>query len=209
MGIFKINNIFADEELSFINDIINNKYIPRTETGEYIPFDWEFHAGIDSNLGRLQFNLSDQFGNPNTSTNQRLSDIASEAFYSDCQLPWSLNNVLYAEYSGKYGTPNLPPHFDGETSDIIINYQFDSNTSWDIGIGTDLYKLENNSAIVFNANEHIHWRPHKTFSNDEYIKMIFFRFCTTPPTDYSHKTLSQDNEVFKDAIAIRDRLIQH
>lgn len=209
MSISKINNVFADEELLLIDSIINNKYIPRTETGEYIAFDWEFHAGIDSNLGRLQFNLSDKFGNPHTSINERLSDIASEAFYFDCKLPWSLNNVLYAEYSGKYGTPNLPPHFDGETSDIIINYQFDSNTSWDIGIGTELYKLENNSAVVFNANEHIHWRPHKTFTNDEYVKMIFFRFCTTPPTDYSHKTLSQDHAVFKDARAFRDSLSQH
>lgn len=209
MRISKINNVFADEELSFIDSIINNKYIPRTETGEYIAFDWEFHAGIDSNLGRLQFNLSDQFSNYNTSINQRLLSIASEAFYSDCKLPWSLNNVLYAEYSGKYGTPNLPPHFDGETSDIIINYQFNSNTSWDLGIGTDIYKLENNSAIVFNANEHIHWRPHKTFTNDEYVKMIFFRFCTTPAADYSHKALSQDHEVFKDAIAFRNSLGQH
>lgn len=206
MGITKITNIFSDDDLSDLNNIINNKYIPTLENGEYIPFDFEIDAGIDKNLGRLQFNLSEHFKNPHTSMNERLNDIAKEAFYANCELPWKINNVLYANYSGKYGVPNLPPHFDGEVSDLIINYQLESNTSWDIGIGTDLYKLDNNSAVVFNANEHIHWRPHKEFTSDEYVKMIFFRFCTTPPTDYSHKTYSQDHSLFNEVRQFRDSL---
>lgn len=209
MSIRKITNIFSDDELSDLNNIINNKYIPTLDNGEYIQFNMEADAGIDQYLGRLQFNLSEELKNPNISIRQKINDIAEECFYANCKLPWSLRNILYVNYSGKYGTPNLPPHFDGEVSDIIINFQLDSNTSWDLGIGTTLYKLENNSAVVFNANENIHWRPHKDFTDDEYVKMIFFRFCTHPATDYSDKAYSQDHPIYQEAREFRDSLNQH
>jgi hypothetical protein len=206
MSIRKITNIFSDHDLSDLNNIINNKYVPTLEDGQYVPFDLSISAGIDKNLGRLQFDISEYFQNPHTSLNETINDIARESFYENCGLPWSLGSVLYVEYNKKYGTPTLPPHFDGEISDIIINYQLDSNTSWDLGIGLDIYRFENNSAILFNPNEHIHWRPHKEFEDDKYVKMIFFRFNTIPHRDYSYQTYSQDHEVFKEVSNFRNGL---
>lgn len=116
-------------------------------------------------------------------------------------------SASFAEYSSKYGQPNLPPHFDGDTNSLIIDYQYKGNTSWGLGVDTTLFDMENNKAIIFNPNEYPHWRPHKIFEEGEVITMIFFRFPDgSGKTDYSHKRYSQQDEIFADIRKIRDNL---
>ncbi len=117
------------------------------------------------------------------------------------------NNYVSVVYSSEYGEPNLPPHFDGDSTDLIINYQLDSNTSWDIALDTEVYPMEDNSALIFNPNESIHWRPHKTFKEGEYVRMVFFRFYNPAGrSDYSHLNFMQDDAIFKEPNKLREKL---
>jgi len=200
MSIHKINNIFSEEELKSIYEIIYNTHIPILKDGSYIPAADNFGTGVDSTLGRLQIGnlqgLSKQI-------KDKLADIAHSL--SDTAL--SMDHALYVEYSSKYGAPNLPPHFDYDTNDMIINFQLEANTSWDLGLGLETYSLENNSALIFNGNEHIHWRVHKKFNDGEYVRMIFFRFYNSEKrSDYSHLNYLQDDDVFKEVRDFRDSL---
>lgn len=111
------------------------------------------------------------------------------------------------KYSLDYGTPDLPPHYDGDDTDIIFNYQLESNTVWPLGLDKEVIELQDNSALIFNPNSNIHWRPIKKFEPGEYVKMIFFRFRDqTNPSDYSHLRLSQNSPAFEEARAARKTL---
>jgi hypothetical protein len=115
--------------------------------------------------------------------------------------------VLSVEYSLAYGKPDLPPHFDGDDTDLIVNYQFDSNTDWPLGVNGELIELESNSGVLFNPNSNLHWRPLKTFKEGEYVKMIFFRFRNpVTPSDYSHLRLTQEDPIFDEARKARGTL---
>jgi hypothetical protein len=112
---------------------------------------------------------------------------------------------IFAEYESKYGQPNLPPHFDGDTNSLIVDYQYKGNTCWGLGVDTTVFEMEDNKAIIFNPNEHPHWRPRKVFEDGEFLTMIFFRFPdNSGKTDYSHMRISQDDEIFAEVCKVRD-----
>jgi hypothetical protein len=186
MGIVKINNILSWEELDFIKNLIENS---------------EFE--IDKDLGRMRISrtLNDKFSKDIL---DKLYEIANQS----TDIPLTMSHAICVEYSAKYGQPNLPPHFDGDTNDLIINMQLESNTSWDIGLNLNTYTLEDNSALVFNGNTEVHWRVHKEFKGNEYIRMMFVRFYNSKNiSDYSH--LSQywpSHDIFKEANLLRDSI---
>lgn len=176
----KFNDVLSTAELEELNEIIT------------IVNDFE----IDKNLGREQITL-----NISNEIKQKLISLINKAFDTDL----IMSSISYAHYSNKYGTPNLPPHFDGDYNDIILDFQLSSNTSWNLGLGHNKYALQDNSAIAFNPNEIIHWRPIKEFKDGEYIKMIFFRFCkASGRSDYSDRIYSQDHQIFKEINELRE-----
>jgi hypothetical protein len=182
MSILKVSNLFSDKEMMYLNNVISA--LPTLD---------------DPNLGRVQnsFDLTDN------SINTKIHHLANSI--SDKKLHF--NTASYAYYSSLHGEPNLPPHFDSDSTDIIIDYQLEANISWDLGVNTELYPLENNSAIVFNPNTNIHWRPHRRFEDGEYVKMLFFRFIGVDSiSDYSYTDYSLDHDVFKQAREFRDSL---
>lgn len=185
MANYKVDNIFSTEELDIIKQTVSTS-------------DYE----IDQNLGRKRIgDIQNSFNRDMTYT---LYEIARQ--YTD--LPLSMDHALYVEYSAKYGKPNLPPHFDGDTNDLIINMQLESNTRWDLGINLETFTLEDNSALVFNGNKEIHWRVHKEFKEDEFVSMIFIRFYNSQKrSDYSYLPNHPDDERFKEVKALRDSLI--
>lgn len=186
-------NIFTQEQLDYLANIIDNTNIPVMD-GEYVSFDKNNGTGLCTHLGRLQI------GNIKPS----LSPDIHEALKPLIDPSLAMEHAMYVEYNAKYGQPNLPPHIDGDKNDLIINFQLSSNTSWDIGLGTETFTPEDNSALVFNGNTNVHWRPHKTFNEDEYVKMIFFRFYNPEnPSDYSHISNNQTDPLFDDARAVR------
>ena len=113
----------------------------------------------------------------------------------------------YVEYSSEYGEPNLNPHYDGDFNEFIIDYQFQSNTSWPLGVDLELHELQDNSAILFRPNGSAHWRPRKTFQPGEYVRMFFFRFFDpNNPADNSHLPNHHQDEAFSEVNAFRDSL---
>lgn len=192
IGVHQFKNIFSNEELNGINQAIENIIIP----AEY---DKNNGVGINKELGRLQFGGLHGIDDINKKVNEIVNSIVPK--------PLAMAHAMSVEYSAKYGHPVLPPHYDHDTNDIVVDFQLSANTRWDLGVDLKNYEMLDNSALVFNANEHIHWRPHKTFKDGEYVRMVFWRFYdANNPSDYSHLDLTQGNEIFKQANDFRDSL---
>ena len=183
MQVSKFSNLFSKEEVDFLFDLVDKSVINN-----------------DERLGRSISTL-DQTINFNPMLEKIVKNLNIKNF--------QVSSVTYVEYNNKYGKPNLPPHYDGDFNELIVNYQLESNTSWDVGVDKETYSTEDNSALVFNPNKHIHWRPIKNFDDGEYLKMLFFRLChrdKSKRNDYSELSLSMDHEVFKEINKLRDSL---
>ena len=192
MSIKKINNVFLSEEIKSLQGSID-KIIFKNDNA------------LGRQIGQIEIPYSLQ---------KKLQNIAnyfvfgfSNTFSSPESAILTYSGTVYAEYNNKFGKPNLPPHLDHDTNDVIINYQLSGNIKWEIGLNKKLYCLEDNSALIFNGNKEIHWRPHKIFKDDEFLKMLFFRFGNkNNPSDYSHLDVMLDDEMFKEYNAFRDSL---
>lgn len=184
MGIARVDNIFSWDELQILNNI-----------------EAPHQPEVDDYLGRIYF------GDIKSRLTQEMKDKLYKIVDDISDAPLVMDHALYVEYNAKYGRPNLPPHFDGDTNDLIINMQIASNTDWDLGLNLDIRKLADNSALVFNGNTEIHWRPHKEFQEGEYVKMLFIRFYNSAKrSDYSHLPNHPDSEIFKEVREFRDSL---
>jgi hypothetical protein len=184
MSITKVDNVFSWEHINLINEIIST-----------------YETDDDYTLGRVCI------GDIKYSFTQAITDRLYKIVDDISDAPLVIDHALYAEYNGKYGQPNLPPHFDGDTNDLIINIQLSSNTRWDLGLNLETHQLEDNLAMVFNGNTEIHWRPHKEFQEGEYVKMLFVRFYNSVNlSDYSYLPMNQSDEIFKEVRELRDSL---
>lgn len=194
-------DVLSPEEIDIVNKIIDHVHIPVGPDGKYVNMEGNGGTGICEQLGRLQ--IGDiAYELPKDIVN-KLTDLAN----SISDQPLIMSHAMYVEYSGKHGVPDLPPHFDRDTNNLIINMQLASNTRWDLGINVETYTLEDNSALIFNGNTNIHWRVHKKFTEDEYVKMLFIRFHDPKNRpDYSLESNDQDYEAFKGAIELRAKL---
>lgn len=200
MNVYKINDLFSNTELDVLYAFINRIVIPIKDDGTYIydTGNGKEECAVSKDLGRIQ---------SSSEVPKEVCDTLFKIARDTSSKELSCSGMTYVEYNKKYGTPNLPPHFDGDQSEIIINYQISSNTSWDIGLNKDLYKIKNNSAIVFNPNKNIHWRPHKVFAEGEYVRMIFFRFQDVNNTvNNLHLRYSKNHEIYDEANKLRDSL---
>ena len=189
-NIKKYNNIFTEKELELLNFKFNYSQISDKK---------DANIRVDSNLGRLLVATIEDLPE---SLLEKINKIAQEMY----SIKIILCGITAVEYNSKYGKPNLPPHYDGDSNELIVNFQLLSNTSWDIGLDLKLYSLEDNSAILFNPNETVHWRPHKIFQNGEFVKMVFFRFARKGGVDYSNKQYHPDDNVFKEINQFRDNI---
>ena len=120
--------------------------------------------------------------------------------------PYKVYGSVICEYTAEAGKPNLPPHFDGDQTDLIMTYQLSSNRTWGVGVDLNVYELEDNDGVIFHPNESIHWRPHAEFKDGELVRVMFVRFRLPIESDYSHLRLSQDDPIFSEVRAFRDSL---
>ncbi len=185
-NVYKVPNFLLPEELEEINRILTdeNLWPLRSEKKE------------DLGLGRVIYTIQLP-GKMQENIRKRTEALLGTS------LP--AISFSFAHYGKKYGQPNLPPHFDGDTNSVIIDYQYKSNTSWSLGVDTEVFEMQDNDALIFNPNEYPHWRPHKVFNEGEFVTMIFFRFADRAgKIDYSHLNLLQDNPIFYEANKARD-----
>jgi hypothetical protein len=195
-----VKDLFSPSELLYFYKETSALEVPVDEFGNYITNE-DADPKVSASLGRLK--ASKFFDTMPIEIKEKLESVAKGISGVDM----SLSNSSYAEYSSLYGIPELPPHVDGDTNDMIINFQLSSNTCWEIGLNLLMYKLEDNSAIIFNPNTNIHWRPKKIFNDGEYVKMIFFRLCDKKnKKDYSYLPNDPDDIMFKDVVDFRNSL---
>jgi hypothetical protein len=183
MPITIVNNIFSPDEIDSIYESVSNA-----------------ESVVDSELGRLKVTIEDLSEN----IIDKLESIVQRITNTNLQM----GGVVYVEYNNLYGIPNLPPHVDADSTDILINIQLESNTSWNIGLNLEVYDINDNCGLLFNPNEEIHWRVHKDFVDREYVKMLFVRFYNASNfSDYSHLPTNPDHDMFKDAREYRDQAV--
>lgn len=107
------------------------------------------------------------------------------------------NSAMAVTYSKEYGVPNLPPHFDGDDTEMLFNYQLESNVCWPLGYGTQTYAMRDNDVLMIQPNHKAHWRLPQEFEDGEYVTMLFVRFVKkTDRVTYDHLRLSQNDPVF-------------
>lgn len=182
----RLENLFSDQDLEYLEQYLSD---PRVT------------SQIDQHLGRKRL---EGVVLP-LHTQQRLTDLVNQHAGVD-------NLIMnmppqFVEYSSEYGEPNLNPHYDGDFNEFIIDYQFQSNTSWPLGVDLEIHELEDNSAILFRPNGLAHWRPRKTFQPGEYVRMFFFRFFDpNNPADNSHLPNHPQDKAFSEVNAFRDSL---
>lgn len=119
-----------------------------------------------------------------------------ESPYDDLEFDFA----IYAEYSKESGgNPKLSPHFDiTQGSTIIFDYQLESNTDWGITVEDDTFILKDNSGLLFDPLGNIHSRPARLFNNEEFIRMIFFRFkCSKELVDHAPEDIQRLQDVLQ------------
>jgi hypothetical protein len=181
-NVYRISNLFSEEDLAVINKIADETSMEKE----------------DRVLGRAIYFIR---------IPTDILDRANKRIGQELGRDLRIHGISCAEYRKDYGQPNLPPHFDGDNNELIVDYQLRSNTHWGLGLDTEFFPMQDNEAIAFNPNEKAHWRPHKEFKDEEYVFMIFFRFPdNTGLINYSHKRYNQNNPIFDAAKAFRDSI---
>lgn len=175
MNVKVIKNILSNEDISTIMSVIDEELASRTISHKDLEGNkdhgtleieyWKERGRIDIRNPKIPQSIIDKF-----------CDVVKENMIKP--LPMGFDFVIHAEYSTRSGgNPKLIPHFDismGAT--LILDYQLESNVSWGIGVESTVFDLEDNSGILFDPLEYIHYRPVKTFKDGEFVKMLFLRF---------------------------------
>ena len=171
---FVLKDIFSSDEINTLKSFIQIQSEGRETLNflnpEPIDPDKANHIKIYSKWGRQDI---PQIKLP-TSITSKIQELINQKF-DDGKYFVNHNEILVSTYSNKYGTPTLQKHKDGGNSSYLVDYQLDSNTSWDITVDGKDYPVRNNEAVVFNAVEFEHARPVKKFLDNEFITMIYFR----------------------------------
>lgn len=185
----KMSNVLSKEDLDFINNIYENS--PEEN------FD-----DIENNkkMGR-------RCVNPNFGAEATSPDFLGKIQHMFKDEGLIISGWTIVEYNAIHGTPNLIPHYDRDKTKLIFNFQVSSNTTWGVGVDREVFLLEDNSAVVFNPNKSIHWRPIKNFEPGEYVRMLFVRMIDLDnPEDYSYLPYDPKDPVFDEIIELRNSL---
>jgi hypothetical protein len=195
-----LKNILSNEDKSRIFKIVDEELSYRPVRRQPNPSritDTGDTTNIIENYGRLEM----KYINLPEDIMEKLHSIVEKS--SDEVFPdLAFGFVIYAEYSKSYGkNPMLDPHFDiSDVHTIILDYQLESNTSWEIAVESEKFILEDNSGLLFEPENNIHYRPAKNFQDDEFVKMLFIRFITGKDavihTNEEHMRLGKNQEIY-------------
>lgn len=189
-----IKDILSAEDVSRIMSVIDEEISSRTISKKDLELNkdhgvleieyWKDRGRIDIRDPKIPEDIIDKFY---TIVNNNVEDSTQMGF----------DFVIYAEYSTRSeGNPTLIPHFDiSMGSTLILDYQLESNVSWEIGLESTFFDLQDNSGLLFDPLEYIHYRPVKTFKDGEFVKMLFLRFNVAKElkvhTDEDYKRLHE------------------
>ncbi len=127
--------------------------------------------------GRALFVATDKIPQ---SISDKISKYAREHYGEDLKP----DGFAFTRYSNEFGVPRLAPHYDTGHSTFTIDYQLESNTTWNLVVEDKEYSLEDNDALVFKPSYEVHWRKPMIMNDGEYVDMIFFHFHDGKQDDY-------------------------
>lgn len=170
-----IKNVMSKEEVEEIYWLVEksyNKYLMKTFTQTVSDFD-------------LPYRIAKKI-------------IAhAEEISGECGL--EIESYQFAKYNkvvdedGSVLMPNLTPHCDLTFPEprFTFDYQIGGNTSWPLYVEGEKYVLSNNEALTFSGTHQVHWRERKTFSDTDYIDMVFFHLKKRVGTPYSPSVIEE------------------
>lgn len=203
MTVLKIDNFFNAEQIKYLNKRVSiaESKVPKNYDGSWKDFDNQTGLGPFLELGRLQIGGIDEIDD----IRKNVSDFIITNFQNN---GYESSGVSCVRYSGKFGKPNLPVHWDHDSSNMIANYQLNSNTNWNVGVDKKIYEMNDNTMLFFNPNEYTHWRPEKKFTDDEYITMLFFRFLDPydPQKNNNHLDYPINHPIFNEIEEFRQKV---
>ena len=148
-----IENVFSETEINYFKFMVKQKEILKL-----------VHLRPDT--GRLAINLV----SIKPEIIAKVQGIIKNIYGKD----YEIKDVGFNRYKLEYGLPNLKPHVDDQKSQIVFDYQLDSNKKWDLVIEGNSVSLNNNDAVVFEGEKEVHWRNPVDFKSDEYVSMLNF-----------------------------------
>lgn len=148
-----IENVFSETETNYFKFMVKQKEILKL-----------FYLRPDT--GRLSMGLT----SIKPEIIAKVQGIMKNIYGKD----YEIKDVGFNRYQLEYGIPNLIPHVDDQKSQVVFNYQLDSNKKWDLVIEGNSVSLNNNDAVVFEGEKDVHWRNPVDFKSDEYVSMLNF-----------------------------------
>ena len=155
---FIIDNIFSEEEINYIYNIVNNASQDQTSLQKW--------------AGMKAWHID--FGNH---IKEKLNNIIKENVGDHVVLSKDHN---FARYSSEYGyATNLYPHVDTFFKDntdkqrITFDIQLYADEEWGVVVEDVEYFLQNNQALVFCGTQQPHWRRKKQLKDGSRQDMIF------------------------------------
>jgi hypothetical protein len=152
-----IENFFNTDQVNFLKSLQASQ-----EQDNFLePFNGRISKGIDIN-----------------SLREDILEVIFDSLKNITDTEFVPTDWGFTRYENKYGKPILHPHVDGNKTEIIVDYQLETNIDWPIYIGGDKYCLKDNNAAIFSGSEIPHWRPNIEFKDGDFVTMIFFHFVT-------------------------------
>ena len=108
MDIYKINNVFSEEQVKTIKSLLRKDLIEKDENNQYINREDDPIGGygVDTRLGRLQYKIDEK------KSFQKIKDELENIIEQKYNIKLRCSGASCVEYSAEFGSPNLPVHWD-------------------------------------------------------------------------------------------------
>lgn len=138
-------------------------------------------------------------------------ETLTKAAQSTVDFPIILRETSFARYQNfEDGLPvQLTPHIDETFREprLTFDLQLKSNIDWPIVVENREYTLKDNEALTFSGTHQVHWRTKRSFSDGEFMDMVF---CHFSKADYVKEELGpyteNHNEKSKHDLIMIDKL---
>jgi len=161
-----VENVFSELQILELKSLIN--------TSGFV-VDRKLNRSVSGIMAENGLREDKRYRPLSSEMNARLKSICDEHL-STTAIP---TYFLAAKYSPIYGgTPNLPPHLDDNACTYTIDYQLSSSVDWGIMINGEEYVLKDNSAVLYDGENELHWREDFLSRNPmDFVQMVFFHFA--------------------------------
>lgn len=174
-----IHRFFSDQEVDALKSLYQNAILEREfENNEDCTIFEPTKIIEQRHMGRsvIKFGKDDleNMNFPKEILSRVQNFVNERSEYANKKL--NLTGVTFVRYDNVYGVPNVYPHVDLGNTVYIADYHLESNISWPIGVDEDVYHLEDNTILLFDALKEYHWRPNLKFDDGKYLIAVFFEY---------------------------------